>query len=373
MIARLRRLAALTLNEWREVVRAPVAVAIAMGGPAVLLVLFAYGVSLDTERVSVAIVIEQSTPEARDLAGAFFNARYFRPVFFHQRDRAEEALTTGAVSGIVVLAGDFSRGALGEGEAPVQILVDGADGRTGRIVASYVDSAVALWLGQRVLTRQSPGIPVVQPEIRIWFNPEVDSHYFVAPGVIALIMTVTGALLAALIVAREWERGTMEALLATPATPGELMLAKSICYTALGLAGIVVAMVLAIVIIKVPFRGSYLVLAACGAVFMLCALALGFLVSSATRNRVSAGRLALTTGYLPTVMLSGLLFDLRSAPAPIQWISHLVAARYFISILHTLFLAGNVWAVILPNLAAMALIAAVLLLAVAHLNRRRLG
>jgi ABC-2 type transport system permease protein len=372
VIARSRRLWALILKEWREVLRAPAAVTIAMGGPAFLLVLFAYGVSLDSERVTVAIVIEQSTPEARDLAGAFRNARYFHPVFFHQRDLAEQALASGSVSGVVVFAGNFARAALGEGEAPVQTLVDGGDGRTGRVVASYVDGAVARWLAQRVLARQSPGVPVTQPQIRIWFNPEVDSHYFVAPGAIALIMTVTGALLAALIVAREWERGTMEALLATPATPVDLMLAKIVCYTGLGVAGIVVALVLAVVIIGVPFRGSYLLLVACAAVFMLCALGLGYLVSSATRNRVSAGRLALTAGYLPTVMLSGLLFDLRNAPAPIQWISRLVAARYFVSILHTLFLAGNVWAIILPNLAAMALIALVLLLLIARLNRRRL-
>ncbi|MFO1061175.1 MAG: ABC transporter permease [Dongiaceae bacterium] len=373
MRAGLRRVAALTLNEWREVVRAPFAVLVAMGGPAFLLVLFVYGVSLDTERVSVAIVIEQSSPEARDLAGAFYNARYFRPVFFQGRDRAERALADGRVSGVVVLAGDFARAALGEGEAPVQILVDGSDGRTGRTVASYVDGAVARWLAQRVLTRQSPGVPVAQPQTRIWFNPGIDSHYFTAPGMVALIMTVTGALLAALVVGREWERGTMEALLATRARPIELMLAKTICYTGLGVAGTAIALLLTVLIVEVPFRGSVLVLLACATVFMLCALALGFLVSSATRNRASAARLVLTTGYLPTVMLSGLLFDLNNAPAPIQWISHLVAARYFVSILHTLFLAGNVWAIILPNLGAMALIAAGLLLLVARINRRRLG
>jgi ABC-2 type transport system permease protein len=373
MSAGLHRVAALVVTEWREVVRAPFALLVAMAGPALLLVLFAYGVSLDTDRVSVAIVIEQSSPEARDLAGAFHNARYFRPVFFQQRDRAEQALAEGRVSGIVLLAGDFARAALGEGEAPVQILVDGADGRTGRIVASYADGAVARWLSQRVLARQSPGLPVAQPQTRIWFNPEVDSHYFTAPGMVALIMTVTGALLAALIVGREWERGTMEALLATPARPVELMLAKTICYTGLGVAGTALALLLAVLILAVPFRGSVLLLLACSTVFMVCALALGFLVSSATRNRASSARLVLTAGYLPTVMLSGLLFDLRNAPPAIQWISHLVPARYFVAILHTLFLAGDVWAIILPNLAAMALIAAVLLLLIAQLNRRRLG
>ena len=373
MILRLRRVAALLVKEWREIVRDPIAVIIALGGPALLLVLFVYGVSLDTERVSVAIVVEHSTPEARDLAGAFHNASYFRAVFFHQRREAERALAAGEVSGVVVLAGDFTRAALGEGQAPVQVLVDGVDGRTGRVVAAYVDGAVAKWLAQRALARQATGLPVAQLDSRIWFNPEIDSRFFVAPGIIALVMTVTGALLAALLVAREWERGTMEALLATPARPGELLLAKAASYVGLGTAGMGVALSLAILVIGVPFRGSYLVLAAAAALFMLAALGLGFVVSSATRNRVSAGRLTLTAGYLPTVMLSGLLFDLRNAPEPIQWISHLVAARYFVSTLHTLFLVGNVWPVILPNLAGMALIAALLLAAAMHLNRKRLG
>ena len=373
MIACLRRLEALFRKERREILRDPVGIAIAMGGPALLLFLFVYGVSLDTERVSVAIVVEQSTPEARDLAGAFHNASYFRATFFHERREAEQALAAGQVSGVVVLAGDFSRAALAEGEAPVQVLVDGVDGRTGRVVAAYVDSAVSKWLAQRVLARQTAGLPVAQLDSRIWFNPGIDSRYFMAPGVIALIMTVTGALLAALLVAREWERGTMEALLATPASPGELLLAKAGSYVGLGIAGMAVALALAILVIGVPFRGSYLVLAAAASLFMLAALSLGFVVSSATRNRVSAGRLTLTAGYLPTIMLSGLLFDLRNAPAPIQWISHLVAARYFVSTLHTLFLVGNVWPVILPDMAGMALIALLLLAVAMHLNHKRLG
>jgi ABC-2 type transport system permease protein len=373
MIVRLRRLNALILKEWREILRDPVAIAIAFGGPAVLLVLFVYGVSLETQRVSVAIVVEQSTPDARDLASAFHNASYFRPVFYQERHRAEQALAAGEVSGVVVLAGDFSRALLGEGEAPVQVLVDGVDGRTGRVVAGYVEGAVAKWLAQRVLARQSAGIPVALLESRVWFNPDIDSRYFMAPGIIALIMTVTGALLAALVVAREWERGTMEALLATPAMPGELLLAKIVSYVGLGTGGMALAIVVAIAVIGVPFRGSFLVLAATCALFMLAALSLGFVVSSATRNRVSAGRLAITAGYLPTIMLSGLLFDLRNAPAPIQWLSHLVAARYFVAILHTLFLVGNVPAVILPNLAGMALLTLLLLAIVVRLNRKRLG
>lgn len=373
MTRRLRRLRALIVKEWRSVLVDPAAFGIAVGAPVVLLILFVYGVSLDTERVSVGIVIEQSTPEARDLAGAFRNARYFRPVFFHERLPAERALSAGEVGGVVVLAGNFSRAALAEGEAPIQVLVDGVDGRTGRTVATYVEGAVAKWLSQRVLARQASMVPGAEVASRVWFNPSLESRYFIAPGVIALIMAVTGTLLAALVVASEWERGTMEAVLVTPAKPSELLLAKVLSYVGLGIAGVGLAVALAIAVIGIPFRGSYLILAVAASLFMLAALSLGFVVSGATRNRISAGRLALTAGYLPTIMLSGLLFDLQNAPAPIQWISHLVPARYFVSILHTLFLVGDVWGVILPNLAGMAVLAFSLLAVAVRLNRKRIG
>ena len=373
MNARRRRLRALILKEWREILRDPMALTIAIAGPAFLLLLFGFGVSLDTDRVKVAIVVEHSTPEARDLAGAFRNARYFHPVFFQERSLAEQALVEGRVAGVVVLAGDFARGVLAEASAPVQVLVDGVDGRTGAVVATYAEGAVANWLLQRVQARQSEHIPTAQIEPRTWFNPDLKSRNFMAPGIIALIMTVTGTLLAALVVAREWERGSMEALLATPAQPAELLIAKSGSYVLLGLGGMAVSLALATTVMEVPFRGSFIVLAVTAALFMLTALSIGFLVSSATRNQVAAGRLSLTLGYLPTVMLSGLLFDLRNAPQPIQWLSHLVPARYFVAILHTLFLTGDVWAVIVPNLAAMSLIAVVLLTCVVRLNRKRLG
>jgi ABC-2 type transport system permease protein len=372
MSVRARRLRALILKEAREILRSPVPLTIAFAGPAILLLLFAFGLSLDIERVPVAVVIEQPTPEARDLAGAFNNVRYFRAVHFDERHAAEEALLARRIAGIVVLAGDFARAVLGDGGAPVQVLVDGVDGRTGRMVASYVESAVANWLVQRALGRRSDSAPLVQLEARIWFNPEIKSRHFLAPGFIALLMTVNGALLAGLIVAREWERGTMEALLATPTLAFDLLAAKVVSYLALALGGMTVTLWLTVTVLEVPFRGSFLVLAVAASLFMLCALSLGFLISAATRNQVRAGRLSLTLGYLPTIVLSGLMFDLRNAPEPIQWLSHLVSARYFVSILHTLFLAGDVWPVLLPNLAGMTAIAVVLMAGVVRISRKRL-
>jgi ABC-2 type transport system permease protein len=322
---------------------------------------------------SASASAETSSPEARDLAGAFNNARYFHTQFFQDRRSAERALLAGDVTGLVIVAGDFARPVWSEDSAPVQLVVDGVDGRTARTISLYVSGAVSNWLGQRVLNRQSAALPMVQIEPRFQFNPNLVSRYFTAPGVIALIMTLSGALLAALLVAREWERGTMEALLATPAHAAELLIARIVTYLGLGVAAMSLTLVITVSVFEVPFRGSWAVLAVASALFMLTVLSLGFVLSGLARRQVVAGSMVLTVGFLPTVMLSGFLFDLRNAPEPIQWLSHLVSARYFVSILHTLFLAGDVWPVILPNLAGLAAIAVVLLAAVVRLNRKRLG
>jgi ABC-2 type transport system permease protein len=373
LISSFRRFKALLVREYRQTFRTRGSIAIVFAGPALLLILFAYSVSLDIERVPVAIAIEQSTPEARDLAGAFYNARYFRPVFFEGRHAAEGALAEGDVSGVIVLAGDFARAALGGDQAPVQILVDGVDPRISRIVASYTESAVANWLAQRALVGRASGVDAVRTRSRVWFNAELESRYFLMPGLIVLLMTVVGPLLTALVIVREWESGTMEAMLATPMTSGDFIVAKVAWYLTLGLAAVMLMVGLTVHVTGVPFRGSILPIVLAGVLFMLCAVGLGAVISMAARAKVAATRLTLTTGYLPAYMLSGVLFDLRSAPEPIQWVSHLVPARYFVSILHTVMLAGDMWAVILPDLAGLALIALALLGCAAILIRKRLS
>lgn len=373
MIVRLRRLKALIVVECRLALRSPGTITTVFAAPALLLLLFAYSQSLDTERVPVAIVLEQPTPQARDLAGALHNTRYFHSVFFRTRPAAEQALLHGEVNGVVVLAGDFSRAALAEGDAPVQVLIDGVDARVGRIVAGYVEGAVATWLFQRTLLGQIGGVDAVRTESRIWFNEEIDSRRFLMPGLIVLLMTVVSPLLSALVVAREWERGTIEAMLATPMTVADLLLAKMLVYFALTLAAVALTVGLTVTALEVPFRGSLLPLGAAASLFALSSLGLGLVISCATKNQFAVGRWTLLTGYLPAYMLSGFIFDLRNMPEPVQWISCLVSARYFVSILQTVLLAGDIWPVILPNLAGMAAIATVLLGTAMILVRKRLG
>lgn len=212
----------------------------------------------------------------------------------------------------------------------------------------------------------------VQGQVRIWFNPAKRSTDYLVPGLIAVIMTLIGALLTALVVAREWERGTMEALMASPVTMGEILLGKLIPYFIMGMGGMLLSVVMAVLLFGVPLVGSFWVLFLFSALFLLVALGMGLLISSTARNQFVAGQIAIIVTFLPAFILSGFIFDIQSMPAPVQVITHIVAARYFVSILQTLFLAGDIWPILLWNGLALIIMAMFFLGMTWRLSHKRL-
>jgi ABC-2 type transport system permease protein len=192
---------------------------------------------------------------------------------------------------------------------------------------------------------------------RVWFNEAVSSRNYLVPGLIAIVMTLIGALLTALVIAREWERGTMEALLVTPVSTSEILLGKLVPYFVLGMGGMTLSVAMAIVLFDVPFEGSFIVLGIVSALFLLTALGMGLLISTISKNQFVAGQVAIIVTFLPALILSGFIFDIASMPVVVQWITHVIAARYFVTVLQTIFLAGNVWTVIIPNALALAVMA----------------
>jgi ABC-2 type transport system permease protein len=198
---------------------------------------------------------------------------------------------------------------------------------------------------------------------RVWFNEANDSHYFLVPGLVVLVMTLIGAMLTSLVLAREWERGTLEALFVTPVRAGEILLGKTIPYFVLGMIGLALCLLGAKFLFHVPLRGSVAVLVVVSMLYLLVALGIGLLISSATKSQFVASQLTMLVTFLPAFMLSGFLFDLRSMPAAVRLLTYALPARYYVALLQTLFLAGDVWSVILPNGAVLAGMAAVLLLA----------
>ena len=366
------RLVGLMRKELLQIVRDPSAIAIAFVLPVVLLLIFGYGVSLDAKHVPVGVVVDAPTPQTQAFVAGMRESPYFDVREYGGIAAAREAMQERRINGIVWLRGDFSRRALTAGDAPVGVAVNGVDANDARILEGYVQGVWVQWLAREARLRGGRLALPVELQSRIWYNPALRSRDYLVPGLIAVVMTLIGALLTALVVAREWERGTYEALMATPVSMREILLGKVLPYFVLGMGGMALSVAMALWLFHVPLRGSALVLFGSAALFLLAALGMGLLISTAAKSQFVAGLIAIIVTFLPAFILSGFIFDIRSMPEPIQVITHVIAARYFVAILQTVFLAGNVWSVILPNGAALLVMALFFLGIVARLSRKRL-
>jgi len=366
------RLRGLMRKEALQIVRDPSSIAIAFLLPVVLLLLFGYGVSLDAENVPVALVVEQPDAATAEFTGSFFGSRYFDPRQSFAMEEALQSLLRHEVNSIVYLREDFSANLKRSETATVQVIVNGVDANNARLISGYIEGAWNEWLRQQSIAGGvGAGMPV-QTQQRIWFNSEVRSQNFLVPGLIAVIMTLIGALLTALIMAREWERGTMEALLVTPVAMREILIGKLLPYFVLGMGGMGLSVAMAVWLFDVPLRGSMWVLFCGSALFLLTALGMGLLISTLAKNQFIASQVAIIATFLPAFILSGFIFDIGSMPPLVQGLTHVVAARYFVAILQSVFLAGNVWSVLLPNAAALVFMAAVFLGITRRKSRKRL-
>ncbi|MCG2722688.1 MAG: ABC transporter permease [Thermodesulfovibrionales bacterium] len=355
------RLTGLVRKEFIQILRDPSSIAIAFLMPVVLLFLFGYGVSLDAEHVPVGIVVANPDQDTSRFIGSFRQSRYFELVLLSTMPEAVEAMESGTIDAIIHLRQDFSKKLKTSGDAPMQVIVNGVDANTARILSGYIEGAWIRWLGHEAMAEGATLKIPVQMEHRVWFNSELRSRNYLVPGLIAIIMTLIGALLTAMVMAREWERGTMEALMVTPVARREIILGKLIPYFALGIGGMALSVLLAVFLFNVPLRGSVIVLFAASSLFLLTALGMGLLISILAKNQFVAGQAAIIVTFLPAFILSGFIFDINSMPAPIQVITHLIAARYFVAILQTIFLAGNVWSVIAWNALALVVMSTVFL------------
>jgi ABC-2 type transport system permease protein len=371
--ARARRLFALMVKECRQILRDPSSILIAFALPLVLLFLFGYGVSLDATRTRIGVVLEAPSPSTRALASAFEASSYFEARIGMDRRDFEDQLVRGEVGGIVVIPATFEADLRRRGVTPaVQVLVDGSDPNTAALVQGYVRGVIENWFHQRA-AESGRSDPPSGSDARVWFNPELTSRYFLVPGSIAIVMALVGTLLTALVVAREWERGTMEAMMATPATALELLLGKAVPYFVLGLASMTLCTLVAVFVFEVPFRGSIGALYALSAAFLLPALGQGLLISAATKNQFLASQLALLSSFLPTFLLSGFLFEIGSMPNAIQRFSNIVPARWLVPSLQSVFLAGDVWPLFGKGIAVLLLEGTILLALAVRSTKKRVA
>ncbi|KUR78578.1 ABC transporter permease [Novosphingobium sp. FSW06-99] len=351
-VFRPRRFAAMLVKESLQIARDPSTFLIAFALPMLLLFLFGYGINLDTARSRIGLVITDHSEAAHSLAGSYQTSKWFDVVTTGAVSQLSRDLVGGRISGIVVIPDGFGR-LVAQGGGTIQVLTDGAAPNTANFIAAYAEGVRATWAAARAGDRGTAKPPPIQTDPRYWFDPELKSRYNLVPGSIAVVMTMVGTLLTALVIAREWERGTMEAIMATPLGMAEFIATKVVPYFLLGLGSMTLCAVLAVTVFGVPFRGSPLALIVIASVFLFPALGQGLLISALTKNQFVASQVALLSAFLPTLLLSGFLFEISSMPVPIQAITYLVPSRYLIPQLQTVFIAGDDWGLFVPDMAVL--------------------
>ena len=348
---------ALLVKETLQIIRDPSCILISVFLPIILLFLYGYGVSLDLNHLRIGLALENTTPDARSFAQSLTDSRYFEVKMARDHRELIDDLIRGSIRGMVVIPSYFSQFINQPGRsAPIQVIADGSETNTANFVLNYVQGAYQNWIIQESLTGNLQNIPQINAVPRFWYNEQLESRFFLLSGSLAIIMTLIGALLTALVVAREWERGTMEALISTTVGVKELIFGKVVPYFFLGMISMMICVSISVFFYGLPLRGSSLVLGLVSAVFLFCSLASGLMISTLTKNQILAYQITLVVAFLPAFILSGFLFEIHSMPYWIQMITYFVPAKYFVQSLQTLFLVGNVWRLILIDMVPMFLI-----------------
>lgn len=343
---KLRRVRAVARKEFLHVLRDPRSLVMGLAIPMLLLFMFGYALTLDVDRVPLIVRDLSGTPESRDFVARFTASRYFTLAGgTDSYRRIEDAIDRReALMGLTVPAG-FARDLKDNRPVAVQLLVDGSDANTATIALGYADGIFAAYAREvrleqlQRLSGRTLRFPL-EVEPRVWFNADMLSRNAIVPGLIAVIMMVIAALLTSLTVAREWETGTMEQLIATPVTGGELILGKLIPYFCIGVFDLVVALLVGRFAFAVPLRGSLIELFLLALLFLLGALGLGILISIVGRSQFVASQFAMVATLLPAFLLSGFVFAIESMPGPLQVLTQVIPARYFIAILRAIYLKG---------------------------------
>lgn len=368
---RIRRMIALIRKETLQMKRDPSSIAIGVLLPVMLVLIFGYGLSQDPHDIPIGVVIEGPDPVSVDFTKGFYQSPYFVPVTLVAMPDALKLMNEQKLDAIVRVRPNFSR-EISLGQGKVELIVNGADANYARLVKAYVEGAIAHWGQSREAEGYAPSYGPVLLESRLWFNEANDSRYYLVPGLIVLVMTLIGAFLTALVMAREWERGTLESLFVTPVRVNEILIGKTVPYFLLGMVGLTLCLVSAKWLFNVPFRGSFILLMGVSMVYLLVCLGAGLLISSAVKNQFVASQIAVLSTFLPAFMLSGFLFDIRSMSPVLQTITQLLPARYYVELIQTLFLAGNVPTLVLYDTGILALMAIFFLGQSIRITRKRL-
>jgi drug efflux transport system permease protein len=372
------RFLAVAKKEMVQVLRDSRSLIIVIIMPVILVLLFGYGVNLDLKHLPIYVYDRDGSQQSQDLLKRFQASDYFEIVRVVNSYRdLTRAIDDGHAKMGIVIPWDFSQRLRDGRPAQVQALVDGTDDNTANVLIGYAQAVVQGyssdvqidWL--RDHGQVAHRAPVIV-ETRTWYNEDLDSSAFIVPGVLALVMSVIGAFLTSLTIAREWERGTMEQLISTPVSPLEIMVGKLVPYFVIGMIDVIVCALIALYWFHVPFRGSFLTLLFSSAMFMIVVLSMGFFLSVIAKNQLAASQLALLTTFLPAFLLSGFLYEIQQMPVVLQWITGALPARYYVSVLKKIFLKGSPATLLYADLVPLAIFTFVLALLATHSFQKRL-
>lgn len=367
----LRRLAALTRKEVRQMLRDRSNLLVGLLLPVVLILLFGYGLSFDVTDARVAVVLEDSSPITLNAVAGLAGSDYLSPIWLYSMQDAEALIRSGEADAILRVPGGFTQD-LAQGRGVLQLILNGVDSNSAQAIEGYAGGAIRSALehrADRALTAVARPVTLVS---RIWYNDAGTSTWFLVPGLLVLIMTLIGAFLTSLLIAREWERGTLESLFVTPVRPLEIIVSKLAPYLLIGAVDLAMCLCAARFLFDVPIRGSLWIIIAASMLYLLVSLSFGLWISAITRNQFTASQVALLASFLPALMLSGFVFDLRNVPVAIQGISHVIPARHLMSLIKTLFMVGDYWPEIWRSFAILSGYGVVLIAATCRSLRKRL-
>ncbi|MHA3084362.1 ABC transporter permease [Acinetobacter sp. ANC 5383] len=366
------RLIALTRKESHQLLRDKSSLAIGLILPIILILLFGYGLSFDLSNGRVGIVVQNITPQSNQLISGLNGTKYLTVMPYRSVDQAEQAMGRAEIDALVVFPSDFAQQSASS-NASIQIITNGRSTSIASALQGYISAALATTQSIQADRNPNSSSGLVSIEQRIWFNESANSAWFLVPGLIVLVLTLIGAFLTGLLIARERERGTLEALFVTPVRPLEIVLAKLIPYIVIGMIDIGMCLIAASWVFNVPIRGSLFSIISASFLYLMVSLSLGLMISGTVKSQFQASQMALLTSFMPAMMLSGFVFDTRNLPLVVQVISQILPATHFMSLIKTLFLGGDDWALWFKECSILMLYAAVFMTASCLSLKKRLG
>lgn len=375
----LHRIRAIAWKELIQIRRDSRSIAIVVIMPVVLMLAFGYGVSFDVKHLRTYVYDREGSQQSQDLLRGLQASEYFNVVKFAD---SYDALIAGIDSGdcqlAFVIPHDFSERLQQGMPVGVQAIVDGTDANTANVAMNYIEGVVqrysqnaqVQWIERRGQNAPEDPISVAG---RTWFNENLESMANIVPGVVVIVMAVVGTFLTSLTIAREWERGTMEQLVSTPVAPIELMIGKLAPYLVIGLLDTALCAAMGVFWFQVPFRGSVLVFFLSSTLFLLVVLSLGYVLSVVMKSQLAASQASMLATFLPAFLLSGFMFPIDQMPPVIQVITRVIPARYFMTVIRSVFLKGSPIVTLWGDLLALTVFASILVLVATKAFKKKLG